>query len=88
MVVAGYCADPNPANLYFVQLHDNPNPIVPGDTPKVIVPVWGGYGVYSYAVETEFTNGGVQIALSTTELVFTAPAADYLTWNSLARLAI
>jgi hypothetical protein len=84
--VAGYVADANPANLYFVQLHDLGVPVSPGDIPKVVIPVYGGYSTFSYAIETEFNNGGWQIALSTTQLTFTAPASDMLAWYANGRL--
>ena len=86
-VVAGYVADPNPANLYYVQLHDVDAVVNPGDVPKVVIPVYGGMLTYSYAVETEFNSGALQIALSTTQLTFTAPASDLLAFNAVGRWA-
>jgi hypothetical protein len=79
-VVGGYNSDPTASDLLYVQLHDAAAAIAPGAVPAVVIPVYGGKTPYSFAIETIFLNGLV-IALSTTELTFTAAASPWLAYN-------
>lgn len=84
--IFGYNSDPG-AGILYVQLHDKAVAVVLGDAPFVIIPVpSGGKVPYSLAAETIFAVGLV-VAISTTELTFTPPAANYLNFNVNYRTA-
>lgn len=85
-IVAGYNSDPTATDLLYVQLHDASAAIAPGTVPEVVIPVYGGKTPYSYGLELDFAIGLV-IALSTTELTFTAPASNWLAFSCVYRTA-
>lgn len=78
--VAGYNSDPTPGNLLYVQLHNAIGVIAPGAVPAVVIPVYGGKTPYSLAMNLRFPTGLV-LALSTTELTFTAAASPWLAYS-------
>lgn len=85
-LVGGYNSDVAPGSTSYVQLHDTNVPLVGGEIPIVIIPVSGGKISYSYGIETLFSIG-IVIAMSTTELTFTAPASDLLFFNMIYYIA-
>lgn len=85
-VAAGYNRDPSATVQSWIQLHDAAALVLPGATPVVMFPVYGGNSPFSYAVDWEFFVGLV-IAISTTETIFTAPAGNYLGFSATYRTA-
>lgn len=84
--VVGYNSDPTVSDLLYVQLHNAAVAIAPGAVPAVVIPV-GGTLPYSLAMELRF-SAGIVIALSTTELTFTAPASPWLAYSAIYRAAV
>lgn len=68
----------HPTDMLFVQVHDvSGATILDGATPVISIPVPGNFVGFSYGLQHLLAQGFL-IAISTTALVFTAPAADYL----------
>lgn len=74
--VTGY--NSHPTDTLYVQIHDtSAAAIVLGAVPEIIIPVPGNKIAFSYGLQ-HLLSDGFLIAISTTELTFTAPAAAYL----------
>jgi hypothetical protein len=81
--VAGYNAD---TVQLFVQIHEvAASPIVNGAVPVVIIPVPGLFGTFSYGLLVSVVNPAhfFVVAISTTELTFTAPVSDFLWFSAM-----
>jgi hypothetical protein len=82
--VAGYNADP--VNDLFVQIHEeNFFPILNGAVPVVVIPVPKGFSTFSYGLTVSVTDplNFLIVAISTTELTFTAPPNDFLWFSAM-----
>lgn len=81
---SGFNSDP--ANLLYVQMIDQLAAPVGGEAPDIIIPV-PSLAAFSYSLPISFSFG-IVIAISTTPLTFTAPAANYLSYAILYRDAV
>lgn len=84
--LTGYCSDPDEDAQYFVQLHDAAAaPLAPGANPLIVIPLRGGFQVFSIVQGVRFTDG-IVVALSTTAGVFTAAASPWLIYYGIVGL--
>lgn len=74
---AGYNAEPTSVLFHYIQMHNAAGAIIANAVPDIVIPVPGNFTSFSYSLPFTFALG-LTVAISTTPLLFTVPAANYL----------